>query len=202
MYETGFPALLYFYTPTNVDSSEKFEALWYCQSIEMFFWLWECLNFQGILAKFETAINQARSLVENEYFYTISEWDNHISSQNDLKLYIVAAVSEVSIVQYLWLLEEGRFQRLYWQTVCRKKIIQRSVFCKQFLAPWPLPVKQIIELKSSRSKGEAISLCEGNAWSCFPTLVFSNNRLFLSSPWKHYLIFLPFPLKTYRAREL
>ena len=128
IYETGFPALLYFYTPTNVDSSEKFEALWYCQSIEMFFWLWECLNFQGILAKFETAINQARSLVENEYFYTISEWDNRISSQNDLKLYIVAAVSEVSIVQYLWLLEEGRFQRLYWQTVCRKKNNTKEYF--------------------------------------------------------------------------
>ena len=52
------------------------------------------------------------------------------------------------------------------------------------------------------NNGEAISLWKGNVWSCFPTLVLSNNRLFLSSPWKHYLIFLPFPLKTYRARKL
>ena len=47
-------------------TEKKFQALWYWQSIETFFWVWECLNFQSILAKFETAINQAKSLVENE----------------------------------------------------------------------------------------------------------------------------------------
>ena len=58
------------------------------------------------------------------------------------------------------------------------------------------------DLQISWNKGEPISLWKGNAWSCFPTLVLSNNRLFLSSPWKHYLIFLLFLLKTYRARKL
>ena len=103
--------------PWFVLTFKKFEALWYCQSIEMFFWVWECLNFQSIFPKFETAaINQTKSLVEIEYIYTIYY-------KRDVKVYIVAAaVSEVSIVQYLWLLLEGGpiSEPLYWQTVCHK----------------------------------------------------------------------------------
>ena len=193
IYETGFPALLYFYTPTNVDSSEKFEALWYCQSIEMlrvfklskhFHKIWDCYKSSKKFGwKWIYLHDIIRKRCESLYSGCSSIWGVHSP------IFVASGGGPIS-------------EALLANGLPQKKIIQRSIFCKQFLAPWQLPVKQIIELKSSRSKGEAISLCEGNAWSCFPTLVFSNNRLFLSSPWKHYLIFLPFPLKTYRAREL
>ena len=146
MYDRAFYYHLYeiapfIFWPWFASSLKKLEALWYWQSIEMFFWVWECLNFQSIFTKFETAINQAKSLVENVY----TQYNFHFSAGH---FYIIPNRSEslYSGCCSIWgvhspifvasvggradfraaLLANGLLQKVSWwevpQTVCHKKV--------------------------------------------------------------------------------